>query len=542
MSLNIAIVGGGPTGVYTLQALIASPVPCFITLFERSGMAGVGMPYSPQFATVNMLANIGSIEIPPLTETYQAWLQRQPATFLAPYDVDGATISDRGFYLRILLGMFFRDQLERLVIAGRGRGHRIAVREHQNIIDIAEKDQGVRLTVGGQDGQTAQLNFDRAIIASGHDWGGSHLPDGVILPNPWTGLIDAPQIGSEIAILGTSLSGIDAVVAAAARIGTFVRTAAGLSFTLYDPANPTRLTMMSRTGLLPETDFYCPLPYDPCSAFTPDALAASLAAGQTGLLDRLFNLFMAEIGVADAIFANQLRKSRVTVDTVFDAMSALRRASDPFTWARADLAQSLADTTARHTVPWRYAVLRMHEAFSDLYKAMSRDDRRRFDASLRRVFVDNYAAVPPLSMERLIALSDAGVLSIKALGPEYAITPHLDATGFAIGTGDDVVICDTLIDARGQRSLRLGSLPFATLRAQIRAQAGSDDVLERVLSPSFGLCLTPDKPPAIYLAAISFLMAQHPFIQGLPGSHEIAVAVCADLLRDVAPTVTMPAA
>lgn len=542
MSINIAIVGGGPTGIYALQALIASPVPCFITMFERSGMAGVGMPYSPQFATVNMLANIGSIEIPPLTETYQAWLQRQPASFLAPYDVDSNAISDRGFYPRILLGMYFRDELERLRIDGRARGHRIAIREHQNVVDLADEGQAVRLTIAGRDDAETELTFDRAIIASGHDWGSSHLPDGVILPNPWTGLIDAPQIGPEIAILGTSLSGIDAVVAVAGRIGTFSRTTAGLSFTCHDRGDPTHLTMMSRTGLLPETDFYCPLPYDPCAIFTPDAVAICLAKGQTGLLDRLFTLFMAEIGVADAAFATQLRAAGVTVDTVFDAMSALRRASDPFSWARADLAESVANATAHHTVPWRYAVLRMHEAFSDLYGTLSREDRRRFDASLRRVFVDNYAAVPPLSMERLIALSDARVLSIRALGVNYAITPRSDAPGFVIGIGEEMLHYDTLIDARGQRSLRVGSLPFPTLRAQIGAQAGSDDVLERVLSPSFGLCLTPDKPPAIYLAAISFLMAQHPFIQGLPGSHDIAVAVCADLLRDVAPAETMPAA
>ena len=538
MSLNIAIIGGGPTGVYALQALIASPEPCFITLFERSGMAGVGMPYSPQFATITMLANIGSIEIPPLTETYQAWLRRQPASFLAPYDVDGTAISDRGFYPRILLGMYFRDQLERLMIAGRARGHRIAVREQQNVVDLAAEGSGVRLTTAGREGEVP-LSFDRAIIASGHDWGGSHLPDGVVLPNPWTGLIDAPQIGPRIAILGTSLSGIDAVVAVAGRIGTFARTPDGLTFTRNDPEDRTQVTMMSRTGLLPETDFYCPLPYEPCAVFTPAAIAASLSQGQSGLLDRLFDLFMTEIDRADAAFARELRMAGASVETIFDAMSALRRASDPIVWARADLARSIADSSTHHTIPWRYAVLRMHEAFSDLYGALCPDDRRRFDASLRKVFVDNYAAVPPLSMERLIVLADAGLLSIKALGPDYAMTARSDAPGFEITAGPDTLIVDTLIDARGQRSLRVESLPFSTLRAQIGA---APDALDAVLTDAFGLKMTPDAPPVIYLAAISFLMAEHPFIQGLPGSHEIAETVCADLLAGMARDATLPAA
>ena len=494
-------------------------------------MAGVGMPYSPQFATVSMLANIGSIEIPPLTETYQAWLQRQPASFLSPYDVDGSAISDRGFYPRILLGMYFRDQLERLMIVGRERGHRIMIREQHDVVDLAAEGQGVRLTIAGRDGEV-QLSFDRAIIASGHDWGGSQRPDGVVLPNPWTGLIDAPHIGPRIAILGTSLSGIDAVVAVAGRIGVFSGTPEELTFALNDREDPTRVTMMSRTGLLPETDFYCPLPYEACVVLTPAAVAACLSQGRDGLLDRLFKLFLAEIDVADPAFALNLRDAAPSVETIFDAMSAPRRASDPFDWARADLARSIADSEANHTIPWRYAVLRMHEVFSDLYSALSPDDRRRFDGGLRKVFVDNYAAVPPLSMARLIALADAGLLSIAALGSDYAMSVRPDATGFVITAGPDTLTCDTLIDARGQRSLQVGSLPFPSLRAQI---GDAEDALDVVLTEAFGLRMTPEAPPVIYLAAISFLMAQHPFIQGLPGSHEIAEAVCADLLSGAAP-------
>ena len=69
------------------------------------------------------------------------------------------------------------------------------------------------------------------------------------------------------------------------------------------------------------------------------------------------------------------------------------------------------------------------------------------------------------------------------------------------------------------------SLPFPTLRSQI---GKAEDALDTVLTDAFGLRIAPVAPPDIYLAEISFLMAQHPFIQGLPGSHEIAQAVCAD--------------
>jgi len=77
------------------------------------------------------------------------------------------------------------------------------------------------------------------------------------------------------------------------------------------------------------------------------------------------------------------------------------------------------------------------------------------------------------------------------------------------------------------------------LRTQI---ADTEDALETVLTDAFGLNLSPGEPPAMCLAVISFLTAQHPSIQGLPGSHEIAVTVCADLLKGVTEHANMPAA
>ncbi len=47
-----------------------------ITLFEKEAQAGVGMPYSDDNTAAQMLANIASIEIPPIDLTYLQWLQQ----------------------------------------------------------------------------------------------------------------------------------------------------------------------------------------------------------------------------------------------------------------------------------------------------------------------------------------------------------------------------------------------------------------------------------------------------------------------------------
>lgn len=61
---KIAIIGAGPTGIYTFDALLKLKVPVSISIYEQGSEAGVGMPYSNEENSKMMLANIASIEIP----------------------------------------------------------------------------------------------------------------------------------------------------------------------------------------------------------------------------------------------------------------------------------------------------------------------------------------------------------------------------------------------------------------------------------------------------------------------------------------------
>ncbi|WP_370209488.1 FAD/NAD(P)-binding protein, partial [Alloalcanivorax venustensis] len=112
---RIAIIGTGPTGLYTLAALIDGQQSLAITLYEAGDQAGVGMPYDEHANHRAMLANIASIEIPPLTCTYLEWLRAQSTGFLAGYGVEKQTLHDRQFLPRVLLGHYFRAQFLALV-------------------------------------------------------------------------------------------------------------------------------------------------------------------------------------------------------------------------------------------------------------------------------------------------------------------------------------------------------------------------------------------------------------------------------------------
>ncbi len=107
-------------------SILQQQTPLSISIFEQADEAGVGMPYSDEENSKLMLANIASIEIPPIYCTYLEWLQKQEASHLQRYGVKKETLHDRQFLPRILLGEYFRDQFLRLVDQARQQKFAVA--------------------------------------------------------------------------------------------------------------------------------------------------------------------------------------------------------------------------------------------------------------------------------------------------------------------------------------------------------------------------------------------------------------------------------
>ncbi|MCU6334888.1 FAD-NAD(P)-binding protein, partial [Escherichia coli] len=122
------------------------------------------------------------------------------------------------------------------------------------------------------------------------------------------------------------------------------------------------ILLMSRSGILPEADFYCPLPYEPLSIVTTEALEQCIAVGSAGLLDRIFMLIVKEIELADPVWSKEVALSSLNADSFTDVWFAARKKHDPFRWAAANLEEVERNKREKHTVAWRYAILRLHEA------------------------------------------------------------------------------------------------------------------------------------------------------------------------------------
>ncbi len=142
---RIAIVGVGPTGIYTFYELVKRGEPLAITLFEKEAQAGVGMPYSDDNTAAQMLANIASIEIPPIDLTYLQWLQQQSDDWLAARGLERHALHERQFLPRVILGEYYRDRFLYLVERARDVGFVISVCESCEVTDIAVQSTGIAI-------------------------------------------------------------------------------------------------------------------------------------------------------------------------------------------------------------------------------------------------------------------------------------------------------------------------------------------------------------------------------------------------------------
>lgn len=516
---SLAIIGSGPTGIYTLQALIDGGEPLAITIFEQNECAGVGMPYADDANTRLMLANIASIEIPPIGETYLEWLDQQSDQDLSRYGLDKAKLHDRAFLPRILLGQYFRDQFLWLVQRAADRGFAVEVREASRVTDLDVTDDVVSLWV---DDDPSPLRFDWAVVATGHVWPDEEESTASYFPSPWSGLVDAKIPACRVGILGTSLSAIDAAMAVVTHHGDFVEEGGETVGFVLDPGcEALSITLMSRSCILPEADFYCPIPYEPLTIATPQALEDLAQEGGASLLEKAYDLLAREIAAADPAWTQRIDLFALDVETFTDAYFADRQRHDPFRWAQYNLAESEANKRNRVTVAWRYAILRLHEAFHEIVPKFEPDDRKRFDKTLSRVFTDNYAAIPAESIRRLLALKLAGILDTLELGNDYDKQVLDDLTILTIdGTRYEF---DVFIDARGQRAMTSSDLPFSRLREKLLA-VGQDvpDVCD-----DYSLNEPQAARGRIALGALPYLMHDQPFVQGITASAEIGSKIAA---------------
>lgn len=547
---GIAIIGSGPTAIYTLAHLIAAPEPLDVTIFERQAQAGWGTPYSPALNSPAMLANIASIEIPPIAETLVGWLERQPDAELQRMNVPRGRINDREFFPRLVLGEFFAAQFRAVLALAAERGHSVSVKTGHSVADIVLDEDDIRLAVEANEAEPAWYGFDHVVMATGHSWSDATEKKPGYFSSPWP-VSQLSSIGNvHLGIRGTSLSAIDALVSVASNHGTFLADAAGvLQYFPHPGTEGFRATLMSRKGLLPEADFFHPLPYQPLGVCTEEAVEALIASGRADLLDAVFDLFRQELAAADPAYAEKIGLGMLTVESFSAAYFHERETRDPFTWAALNLNEAKANFAAEYTVPWRYAILRMHEVIGPVVPHLNAEDFERFNKHFKHIFVDEYATVPHESIERLLALHRAGKLDILKLGSDYDLNTDGPEPGAVLTLNGGTTHFPAFVEATGQKTKSAADIPFPSLKEpgllrparaahKLLAIAGQEEAEETggiALDEAFRPLLLQPLCNRLYCLSLPFLLAQFPFVQGITSSAELGAVVAEAIRRELNP-------
>ena len=273
---------------------------------------------------------------------------------------------------------------------------------------------------------------------------------------------------------------------------------------------------------MPEGDFYYPFPYTPLKHITKEAVLAEVAQGSDGLLERVFRLLCKELDDCDPNYLRGLGQAARTVSGFGEAYFLRRQALGGLEAVKRDLRETRRSMRAKKTIAHRYALLRGHEAFDYALRHLSGDDYDLFREHLLPVFADCYAAVPHLSLARVVALYDAGVLSLHATGSGSAFRP-LDDGRTEVVMEEGRLQVDVLVDARGQAAHSVADLPFPSLVAALKTP-------DKAVDEPFRLELKEAHKGAVYCLAMPQILELFPFAQGLPNCDELAGQVVADLL------------
>lgn len=174
---HLAIISSGATAIYLLKHVL-NHVQILrheigsVSIFEKSQITGVGMPYSPQTTDRFNMSNISSEELPELQETFVDWLRAQDDSTLAEHGIVRDEISATDVYDRLALGKYLNAQYRAITEALSKNG--IPLHEHSgcNVIDLVDDEDAVHAVTSC----LGTMRYDMIFIATGHRWDGEDLP------------------------------------------------------------------------------------------------------------------------------------------------------------------------------------------------------------------------------------------------------------------------------------------------------------------------------------------------------------------------------
>jgi len=468
---RIAILGGGPSGLFIYKRFVESGNTDFeIEIFEKHSELGAGMPYSKYGANDEHVTNVSDNEIPHIVNSIEEWIQTAPKTILERFDVDPQRFNEYKVLPRLLFGQYLSGQFKLLQDLALEGG--ISTRVHYestvtDIIDDPANDQ-VLVEIAGGD----KMRFDTVVICTGHNWPVKR--EGII-----PGYFDAPyppaklalNLNHTIAIKGSSLTAIDAIRTLARHNGSFEKDADGkLSFKINSDSPDFKMVMHSRSGMLPAVRFHLEDSHLSNDSLLTEEEIDLHRRGNGGFLslDFVFQKDFKELfREKDAEFYDRIKDW--DIEQFVEEMMQLRENLEPFQLFKAEYVQAEKSIKRHQSIYWKEMLAVLSFAMNYPAKYLSAEDMQRLQKVLMPLISIVIAFVPQRSCIELLALHDAGVLDIIAVGSDSTIEPQ--TTGgiiyhFKDGNTTKSIHYKTFVDCVGQPHLSYADFPFKSLISQ----------------------------------------------------------------------------
>lgn len=453
--VTLVIIGGGLTGTSMLcqfvrqvhpfhQKVKSAPASIHLHVIEKQNLFGPGFPHSDQNAMpchlINMCARDMSI-LAAEPDDFENWVTHHINEINRLFSgiSDNQSSPDRNchHYPRPVMGEYLKDRFRQAVHEAKQIGIHVHLHPGCEATDVAEtEDDRVRVTVlsSGSHEQRV-IHADRVLLATGHWFDQGER--GGYFPSPWPPRYLQENIPprADVAVIGTSLSAIDAVLTLTAD-GSFLRSPLG-ALVYEPPPNPRRLVLYSRKALLPKV------------------------RGRTGSYK---NQFM----VSDSIHALIRKKEHLSLEDLFELLDKdLKRAyGRPFPWENVTSLQGTPKALLqRHIREARYGdgpdgdivsqtvLQQTFPMVRAIYLALTPAEKMRLDRRFNTLFFVHAAPMPMINAEKLLALMNDGTVTVRKLIGETPFRRNAESFSFTFQDTNGEAMETThpyVIDARGQ--------------------------------------------------------------------------------------------
>ncbi|WP_231427562.1 FAD/NAD(P)-binding protein [Pedobacter sp. Leaf250] len=466
---RIAILGGGPCGMFIYKRLIESGLKNLeIEIFERKAHLGSGMPYSSEGAEKEHITNVSDNEIPVIFNSIEDWIKTAPESTLKEFDIDSVKFNEYKVLPRLFFGEYLSAQFDLLIKEAARKSITTKVHLNTNVTDVFDDKKAgtVKVMIEGKD----ELIFNEIMICTGHNWPKKYegkIPNYFDSPYPPKKL--AKQYNHPIALKGSSLTAVDAVRTLARNNGNFTQKEDGTYLFKLDPkSSEFKIVMHSRNGLLPAIRFH---------------LEDSHLGKETTLSKNEIQKCVKENGgfisldfVFEKNFKEQFKEKEpkfyerikdMDLETFVNAMMDYREKLPPFDLFKKEYAEAEKSIEKRESIYWKEVLAVLSFAMNYPAKYLPAEDMIRLQKVLMPLISIVIAFVPQSSCRDLMALHDAGVLDIVSVGEDSRVEPNPDGGATYYYEDEDgkeiSKSYEMFVDCVGQPHLSFDDFPFKGL-------------------------------------------------------------------------------